>query len=144
MRADNANRGLACLVLLISISSGNFSFAQTGSPVPAEQAVRDAFKEASSGYYTGTTEKNLETLGDAAAIEVIKILAGRDLTSQDIRSSLLVVRMSFAAPRLIPTEADRRPRATLLLLRYLDFQAKEPSLRSAIADASRSLKSQVK
>jgi hypothetical protein len=142
MRIDRTERWF--LALLVFLAAVNLAYSQAGSQVSAAQAVHDAFKATSAGYYTGTTEKNLETLGDAAAVEVIKILGGRDLTSRDITSSLEIVKMSFASPKLIPREEDRNPRATLFLLRYLDFQATEPSLKRAIADTSRSLESHIK
>ena len=109
------------------------------SPENAGQVVRDALRVTSSGYYTGSTEKSLERLGDNAAIELIRIFEGRDLSPAEIRSALLIVDLSFAAPRVIAAESDRKPRATLLLLRYLDYQAREPELKDKILQTKRSL-----
>lgn len=127
------------------ILSGSF-LALMANPVwaqtphkSAEQAVRDALNATTSGYYTGSAEKELEPLGDAAAIELIRDFAGRDLAPQEIRGSITVLRMSFAAPKLIVAQADRRPRAALLLLRYSEYQATDTALKQAVADAARSL-----
>ncbi len=137
MRADKKSQRWIAIFLLLGFV--NAAAAQSVANTSADQAVRDALKVFSSGYYTGSTEKELAVLGDAAAIELIKLFAARDLTTQEIKSSVQIVRMSFSAPKLIVTQADRQPKATLFLLRYLEYQAKEQALKQDIVDTSKSL-----
>ena len=127
-------------VLLFTITG--LLFGQEPVRENAEQAVRDAMKVTYAGYYTGSTEKNLERLGDKAAIELIRAFSGRNLNSAEIKSALLIVRMSFSAPRAIAQEADQKPRATLLLLRYLDYQAKDAEMKREISEAQKALEGQ--
>jgi hypothetical protein len=105
----------------------------------AEQTVRNALQDLSEGQYTGSTEKNLERLGDSAAIELIRVIQGHDLSSSEIKNALLILEMSFASPRTIEIASDQKPRAALLLLRYLEYQTAEPELKNSIHQTKKSI-----
>ena len=62
---------------------------------------------ASDGVYTSWDEKQLDKLGDAAAVALTKVVEGKDLAAEDIRQILLILTLSFNAPRMIAIEADK-------------------------------------
>lgn len=67
-------------------------------------------------------EKAVNRLGDRAALGLIRHM-GAQIPSdpQELGRILNVIRMAYAAPKMISYDADRDPKATLLLLSYLDF-----------------------
>jgi len=95
-----------------------------------EEMIRSIIE---TGMFEGEMQKHIGKMGDAAAVVVTKVFAGRDLTPLDIKMALVVVRSAFADPRDLPIEADRQPRTTFLLLRYLDFSTHDPALKQDIA-----------
>ncbi len=59
-------------------------------------------------------------MGDAAAVAVTKVLAGRSgLSASEYDSVLTVIHTAFAAPQIIEMESDREPRTALFVLEYL-------------------------
>jgi hypothetical protein len=76
-------------------------------------------------------------MGDAAAVAITKVVSDKDLSPEDIEIILLVVRMSFAAPRIVEIRPDRQPRTTLFLLKYLDGLGIPPDLKRKIAETKR-------
>lgn len=104
----------------------------------AERVVRTALQHLSEGVYTGSEDKGLSRLGDASSVALTKVYGGQDLTTDDIRHILLVVRFSFAAPRIVEVPSDRRPRTTMFLLKYLDRLAADPELKRQIAETKTS------
>lgn len=87
----------------------------------------------SSGY-EGHDDKVIGRMGDAAAVAITKVIGDKDLTADDIERILLIIHMSFAAPRIIEVESDRQPRTTLFLLKYLDTLPTRRELRRKIAE----------
>lgn len=66
------------------------------------------------------TQKQLARIGDGVSIALIKILDERDLDNPQIVSDFLpIIRDSFAQPQLISEEVNKKPKVTLVLLRYL-------------------------
>jgi len=59
-----------------------------------------------------------------------KILAGRDLTTQQIDNTLLVLNEAFGS---IESGPDAEPRTALFVLRALDLSTNDPQLRGRIA-----------
>lgn len=105
-------------------------------PLDAEGAVRQSLAHANGGF-TSTDVKELGWLGDASAVAVTKIIGGRALEERDIEPILLVVTLSYGAPRLVKSDSDREPRTTLFLLHSLDLSTADPKLKGKI-DAARS------
>jgi len=86
---------------------------------------------------TGTLEghdtKVLGGMGDAAAVTVTKVLAGRSLSTDKIDMVLIVLSRSFGDPRGVAAVPDRKPRTALFVLAYLDSSTKDPELKKRIA-----------
>lgn len=78
-------------------------------------------------------EKAVNRLGDGAAVGLIRhIGAQTPATPHEIEGILFVVRMAFAAPEIISAGADREPKATLLLLSYLNYLPASSSVRGEV------------
>lgn len=105
------------------------AYGQAGND--PEHVIKRMFDTAS---FEGHDQKVIGRLGDAGAVLVTKILAGRDLTSQTIDTALVVIGGSFADPSMVETASDRQPRTALLLLRYLDLSASDTDVKKRIAD----------
>jgi hypothetical protein len=121
--------------LLFSICFLVFSISLLGQaePLGAESTVRQALESIAQGTYKSTDQKELGWLGDASAVALTKIIGGRALDGADIRSILMVVTMSYAAPSVVAAQSDREPRTTLFLLRSLDLSTADPALKRQIA-----------
>jgi hypothetical protein len=87
-----------------------------------------------AGFFEGHDQKVVGHLGDAAAVLVTKLLAGGDLTSDTIGNALVVIDESFVDPSLVENAADREPRTSLLVLRYLDLSTSDAELKKHIGD----------
>ena len=122
-------------VLLLSIVLITLSGTLVGQaePLDAEGAVRQVLTHAGQGTYTSTDEKELGWLGDASAVALTKISAGKELDAGDIGSILLIITLSYEDPRLVKADSDREPRTTLLLLRYANLATDDARLKSKIA-----------
>jgi hypothetical protein len=97
----------------------------------AEQRVRQVIN---TGMIEGWDQKLFVHLGDAGAVLATKVLADRVLTAKTIGSALAVVEDSFGDPKLVEVTADREPRTSLLLLRYLELSTSDAESRKNIAD----------
>jgi hypothetical protein len=109
-------------------------------PEGAESIVVTIMSRASDGTYTSWDEKDLNRLGDASAVALTKVIGGRDLDSSEIRQALLVLSLSFDAPRLIARDSDRNPRSALFLLQYLKHLPADAELKGRIEQTEMSLK----
>ncbi len=130
-------RAVLAAILLIGFPASTFSERPTQDDT--EQAVRRALEVASKGYYTGSSEKDLEKLGDASAVALIRIYRDRDLSAAEIQSALLIVDLSFSAPGLVAVESDRKARAAMLLLKYLECETSDARLKQKILETKRSI-----
>jgi hypothetical protein len=90
-----------------------------------------------SGAFEGHDQKVIGWLGDAAAVIVTKHLSQRHLNQRDIDMTLIVLIGAFADPSFVRNEADRQPRTTLLVLRYLELSTDDSKLKTRIADAKK-------
>jgi hypothetical protein len=88
-----------------------------------------------SGGFEGHDQKVIGPMGEAAAVLVTKILAGRNLSSKDIDMALLVLEGSFADPSFVKLEADREPKTALFVLKCFDSSTNDPALKKRIAEA---------
>ncbi len=106
------------------------AFCQTGiSPNPGQVISRMI----DTGTLEGQDSMVLGGMGDAAAVTVTKVLAGRILSTNEIDIVLIVLSRSFADPRGVAAVPDRKPRTTLFVLAYLDSSTKDPELKKRIA-----------
>jgi hypothetical protein len=87
-----------------------------------------------TGVFEGHDQKVVGRLGDAGAVLLTKIIAGKDLTSTTIGNALLVIEESFADPSLVETKGDKQPMTSLLVLRYLDLSTSDAELKKHIGD----------
>jgi hypothetical protein len=104
---------------------------QTPDP---EQIVRRIIDD---GVYEGFDQKMIGHMGDAGAVLVARVLAGRDLAPQTIDNALVILDSAFADPNLVEVSVNKEPRTALLLLRYFELSAGGPGLKKRIADTSR-------
>ncbi|HEV2492757.1 MAG TPA: hypothetical protein VG204_06750 [Terriglobia bacterium] len=72
--------------------------------------------------------------GDAAAVAITKVVGARDISSDGITRILLLIHMSFEAPRIIENPSDRQPRTTLFILKYLSTLPASPELKKKIVE----------
>lgn len=105
---------------------------QTRSDV--ENTVRLALEKAKQGTYSGTTEKQLEILGDESAVALTKILAGNSITRPEIPPIILIITLSYSDPRLVENPDEQEPRTTMFLLNHLNLVTTDARLRQKIAD----------
>src|SRR5690348_5394721 len=98
----------------------------------AEHSVRNML--AHSGLYYGTDVKSLSRLGDASAVALTKVLGDNGVSPEQINQVLLIVTLSFEGSKSIENAADRQPRTTLFLLKYLECSTADPTLRKKIAE----------
>jgi hypothetical protein len=135
---QNARRSLLLFVVLLALPSRLLCQAE---PLDAESAVRQILTHANGGY-NSTDEKELGWLGDASAVALTKIIGGKAIEEGDIGPMLLVVTLSYSAPRIVKIESDREPRATLFLLHSLDLSTTDTRLKEKIYATRRYVRDQ--
>ena len=99
------------------------ALCQTTSQEPnAEPVVRRMLTRFPNGGfgYSGWDEKELFRLGDASAVEVTRLIDGKDVSTEEIRQILRIIQFSFEAPSQIKVESDRQPKAASLLVERLE------------------------
>ncbi|HYM11900.1 MAG TPA: hypothetical protein VEU62_14280 [Bryobacterales bacterium] len=105
------------------------------TPSSAEEVVSRCIN---SGAIDGHADKLFSRIGDSAAVAITKVLGDKDdLTMGDIDGALTVIRLSFSAPGIVEVVADREPRTTLFVLRYLDRFTGDAALRRRIAETKK-------
>jgi hypothetical protein len=117
------------LVVILGLALSGAAYGQGGyDPEPVVRRV------VNTGMIQGWDQTVLAHLGDAGAVLATKVLADRNLTPRTIGSALIVIENSFAEPKLVEITADREPRTSLLLLRYLELSTGDAKSRKNIAD----------
>jgi hypothetical protein len=123
---------LSCLLLTVIASL----HAQSDEPdAYSINVVRHALSKRSGTpkIINSWSQKQLLRLGDGVSIALIKALDERDLTDPaTVRDFLPMIRDSFAEPRLIAVEEDRKPKVTLLLLNFLQRSVLDTPTQEAI------------
>ncbi len=120
------------LAICASLILSSIAYGQTvNSPEHVIRRIVD------SGVSEGFDQKVIGGMGDAGAVLVTKIIAGRVLTSRTIDNALVVIEESFADPTFVEVADDRQPRRALLLLRYLDLSTNDAELKKRIADTTK-------
>jgi hypothetical protein len=89
--------------------------------------------------YSSWDEKELHRLGDAAAVEVTKLIDGKDVSTDEIRQILLIIQASFEAPLQIKVESDRQPRAASLLVEKMERMPASSGLTEAFVSTKKVL-----
>jgi hypothetical protein len=77
--------------------------------------------------------------GDAAAVAITKV-GGKEISSDGITRILLLIHMSFTAPRIIENPSDRQPRTTLVVLKCLSSLQVTPELKKKIGETEQFVK----
>jgi hypothetical protein len=119
------------LILAVCLSLILSSAARGQTVNDSERVIR---RMIDSGFFEGHDEKVIGVLGDAGAVLVTKILADKNLTSNTIDNTLMVIRELFADPTFVNIMADREPRTALFVFKCLDSSTNDPALKKRIAD----------
>ena len=81
---------------------------------------------------------HLRTMGDEAAVNIIKILGMRAslaTTEAELPTILAIIEKAFEEPSVIVSENDRQPRATLFLLQLLETNSSDSEQKGQIEGA---------
>src|SRR5581483_10424709 len=106
-------------MLVVFLAVGHTGFSQEGSQDPYSEKLVAALASRNAPLIS-MQEKAINRLGDRAAIGFVRHLGGQTpSTPQEVEGILFVIRMAFASPEIIGSEADREPKATSMLLTYL-------------------------
>lgn len=110
-------------VLFIFLAGGRLGFGQGDSQDPyAEKLVSSLVTATGTLVIYSMQEKAVNRLGDRAAVGLIRhVGAQAPVTSLELEHILGVLKMAFAAPETITSDVDREPKATLVLLAYLNY-----------------------
>ena len=119
----------AILFVILGLALSGAAYGQGG--YDPEQVVR---RVVNTGMIQGWDQTVLAHLGDAGAVLASKVIADRNLAPKVIGGVLIVVENSFAEPKLVEVTADREPRTSLLLLRYLELSTSDAESKKNIAD----------
>ncbi len=119
---------IACLVLAQAASAQ--------SVYSTEQIITNVLR---TGIWEGQVDKRLRTEGDAAAVVLTKVIAGRDVSRGEVDTMLDMLLSSFSELGLIESAAEREPRTALFLLRYFDCVVYDAALKKKIADTRKSI-----
>jgi hypothetical protein len=95
--------------------------AQIQSHPDPEQVVRRVLTQPTKGIYgfSGWDGKQLSLLGDAAAVEVIKLIEGGDVPKNEMAQILRIIQASFESPLQVKVESDRQPKGASILVAKL-------------------------
>ena len=108
-----------------------FSITSDCQIMTPEQIIRRTIE---SGISEGHDQKIIGRMGDAAAVALTKVLAGKELTSQDMDLSLTILGSSFADLESIDDATDRNPRTALFVLQRFDGAASSLGLKTRISE----------
>ena len=105
-------------------------FANGQTSARSEDAIRAILETgATDGHYI----KEISPMGDAAAVAVTRVLAGKTLTTTVIDNVLVILGYAFADPRMVKNVPDRQPRTALFVLQSLASSASDPDVEKRIA-----------
>lgn len=142
-------RFLANSVLFLLACLG--AYGQVGMPTPSPNTPRDALQVFSSKimqwHYTAIKEYMrypsplspigdgvVAMMGDEAAFHLFTIMINRPpLTAVQTLTVLDIIHNSFKQPGVIQNIADRKPRQTLALLKYIQATAVDQRVKERIA-----------
>ena len=104
-----------------------------------EDAIRDALDQKSEFYGSGIMDKQLSRMGDAAAVAITKVIAGKKIDQVIIDRLLVILKTAFSAPRIVENESDRKPRAALFILQLVERLTSSSEQRGRILELRREL-----
>jgi len=104
-----------------------------------EDAIRDALDQKSDFYGSGIMDKQLSRMGDAAAVAITKVIAGKKIDQVIIDRLLVILKTAFSAPRIVENESDRKPRAALFILQLVERLTSSSEQRGRILELRREL-----
>lgn len=126
------------IFLVWSASIGLFLFHTTIAYCQSGNDPRHVIERMlEKGLIEGHDSKVIGPMGDAASVTLTKVLAARNLRSEDIDTGLWILAQAFADPHMIPNAADREPRTAHLLLRYFEFSTTDPQLKQRIGETGK-------
>jgi len=125
------------LMMVLSLVSCCITDGQTGNN---PEAVIERMID--SGSLEGHDQKVIGPMGDAAAVVLTKVLAGRTLSADQIDSSLLILNVAFADPSMVEIASDRKPRAALFILQAFDHSVRDAALKKRIAETRKYIQEQ--
>jgi hypothetical protein len=99
--------------------------------------VRAILKQSAytGGYITTVLEKRNERLGDGVSVALLKIYGKKKISkSENIHNFLPAIRRAFQFPDLITYPNNRVPTVTFALLKELESNISDPSLKAEIAE----------
>jgi hypothetical protein len=119
-KGDPMNR---LLVLLLAFGlGGQLAFSQANPEDPYAEKLVSVFLERHGYPILITQVQAVNRLGDGAAVGLIRRIGAKPpATSDEVQRMLGVIKMAFAAPQTISSDANREPKATLILLSYLGY-----------------------
>jgi len=127
------------ILIAILVACGVFSVLPNSSPaqeldgVP-EHVVKAALNPKSEVIYSGVMRKQLMPMGDAAAVAITRVLAGKRPQPDTVNRVLLIIEFSFDSPEAIVNQADRKPKTALFVLASLDHQELSTEQRKHLSE----------
>ncbi len=123
---------MKCLlaVFYYGLFSG-IAFCQIASP---ETVIRNVLETRG---IDGHVYKIIDTMGDAVAVTITKVVAGKKLEPVEIDCVLALLTIPFADPSTVTEVADRQPRTTLFVLQCLDLSTTNQELKGRIAQTKK-------
>lgn len=110
-----------------------------------DPAVIKSWTESPFDLGSSFVEKQVYRTGDGVALGIVLTFTPKELTEPDrVRRILSVIKVALSYPDLIVNHQDRDPRATLLLLYYLEHQVRDEPLRRAIVEMEQYVTAQAK
>ncbi|HSA91904.1 MAG TPA: hypothetical protein VLE48_02755 [Terriglobales bacterium] len=121
-------------VTILVVICWSFCAAQTVESEP-ETVVRAMLDSKMPGVWIeGNVDKQLSRMGDRGCVALTKVIAGRKLSSVEMERALVVVHLSFGAPKIVSEKADREPKTALFVLNWLEMAATDPELVTRIRE----------
>lgn len=125
------------LTIFMSFCFAGIAFCQNRNsqappPLSSEEIIRQMIELHSD---EGQMRKHVAVMGDAAAVAVTRILAGKNPSAADTDMVLLVLNSAFTDPSAVAVVTDREPRTAFFVLQYLEFCASRPELKARIAES---------
>jgi hypothetical protein len=92
-----------------------------------------------SGAYSGWDDKMLSTQGDLAAVALTKVIKGRSLSVNQIKSVLLVLDLAFMNRAAIHDSSANEPQTALFVLQLLELSSQDPKLKEQVRRTRKNL-----
>ena len=124
--APNPAANMRYLILVLFVSMLLCTLLAQARDDSPETDIRDALNPQSDFYGSGIMDKRVSRMGDAAAVAITKVVAGKPLDTATIDRLLAILQTAFSAPQIVENESDRAPRSALFVLNSLNHQTSSP------------------